>query len=137
MYGCKQREEKTKRLFAWQNLFPLGSDMSFWGTGLVIIAILLLLSYKFQRYSIIIWHLHTLLCLQHHKTSYHTSPYSWPPPTILPTIWLCSCLVSCELFSVSVSLFYLFFKFICFVFLDSMYVWNHMVFVFICLIYFT
>lgn len=58
---------------------------------------------------------------------------SWSPSPILPTLQSPSSLQTTKLFSASVSLIYfvLFVGLICF--LNSTYMWNHRVFVFLCL----
>ena len=60
------------------------------------------------------------------------SGYLWIPNSQFIPHPLLSPLVTVSFFSMSMSLF-LFYKFICIIFLDSTYKWYHMIFVFLCL----
>ena len=84
------------------------------------------------RCSVIIQQLYTLQS-DYHKSSYHPSPYSWPPSPISPTTKPPSLLLTSDLFSISISLLLL--CLVCFT--DSTYEWDHTVFVFLCLTYVT
>ena len=85
-------------------------------------------------YNLIFPLLHTLQCAYHQKFSFHLSPYSWSPLSILPS--LCP-LPSGNHSVLCIYMFVLFSSFIVFLFvcfLYSTYEWNHIVFVFLWLI---
>lgn len=69
--------------------------------------------YNFHMYNIIIRHLYTLESNHYHKSTCHSSSYSWPPSPISLMSQYTSLLVITNLFFVPVSLFLfcLFFRF--------------------------